>query len=266
MDKIKTIWSVPKYLPYVQPELTDEMVQKTEEIIGYKIPKEYVEILKIQNGGYIRFALENLVHSQIFGIGPYFPSLQDVDWNDHEEYTDIRLNGLVPFDGDGHWYLCLDYRINKNAPTITYIDIECNSEQILYKNFKEYLNSLKIETENMHVIETNETIKDMVLMIGKILNIEFEEPDFFSHGYAIYSGKYNKNWIWISPNKVPLGFIREEDRRFEELKSQMEGSGLRYPELPEQCIIIESEREIENEIIEILIENKIKTNELKNYI
>lgn len=54
---MKNIWKVPKYLPYVQPILTDEILESAERKIGFKLPIELIEILKIQNGGYVRYKL-----------------------------------------------------------------------------------------------------------------------------------------------------------------------------------------------------------------
>src|SRR5688572_29754857 len=112
---IKTLWQIPKYLPYVQPSLTGEILANAEKKIGYKLPKEYIDILKIQNGGYIRFTLKETPNDQIYGIGPFFPSLTEYDWTDYEGAVGFELPGLVPFDGDGHWYLCLD--IGKIIPS-----------------------------------------------------------------------------------------------------------------------------------------------------
>ena len=52
-----TIWQVPAYLPYLQPPLTDEAVAAAEKEIGYKLPSEYLNLLRRQNGGYIRVSL-----------------------------------------------------------------------------------------------------------------------------------------------------------------------------------------------------------------
>lgn len=49
------MWSVPKYSPYIQPELTDEILLGAEKQLGCKLPKEYIKLLKIQNRGYTRF-------------------------------------------------------------------------------------------------------------------------------------------------------------------------------------------------------------------
>lgn len=257
---LKTIWQVPKYLPYLQPSLTDAMVKEAEIKIGYQLPKEYIELLKIQNGGYIRFTIIDTLHSQISGIGPYFPSITDYEWlKGYQEALSFELDGLFPFDGDGHWNICLDYRNNKIEPEITYIDTESNYVKPIAKSFKEYLNLLEIETENNYVIETVSTIENVLNKISGIVNIEFEGPDYFAHGYPIYRSKYNESWVWVSPNKVPSAFIRESDDRYEEMKSQMETTSLRYPEiLADYLFISVADDKVRENLFEKLTNNSFK--------
>jgi len=38
-DDINTLWQAPKYFPYVQPNLTDDIIANAEKKIGYKLPK-----------------------------------------------------------------------------------------------------------------------------------------------------------------------------------------------------------------------------------
>jgi SMI1-KNR4 cell-wall len=90
-----TIWRVPAYLPYLQPPLTDEAVASAEKEIGHVLPTEYLNSLKKQNGGYIRFSLPNMVHDSIAGIGPNFPSLTRFDWDNCQEYVSFPLQGIV---------------------------------------------------------------------------------------------------------------------------------------------------------------------------
>ena len=148
-----TIWEIPAYLPYLQPALTDEAVQSAEEQVGYVLPKEYLDLLRKQNGGGIRYCLPENVHDMIAGIGPNFPSLTAFDWDEWQEQVSYRLHGLVPFDGDGHWYLCLDFRTNRQAPTITLADIECDHETHLADSFAAYLALLRVCVEDEYVVE-----------------------------------------------------------------------------------------------------------------
>jgi hypothetical protein len=263
----KTIWQVPKYLPYVQPNLTDEVLRAAETQLGYKLPQEYIDILKIQNGGYIRFTIKEIAHREIFGIGPYFPSITDCDWSAYKEYVSFELKGLIPFDGDGHWYICFDYRKNETIPQITFIDTECDLERTIANNFHDYLQLLEIDTEDEYVIETNDTLDEILNHLSKILKITFEEPDYCAHGYPEYKAEFEGSYVWISPNKAPSGFIREEDSRYEELKSLMDTTSLRFPELSENALLISVSDENERTMFfEELIASGIKIRQLKEFV
>jgi hypothetical protein len=264
----KSIWKIPKYLPYIQPPLTNEIVEEAEKKMGYKFPKEYIELLKIQNGGFIRYTIEETPHSVIAGIGPYFPSITDFDWfKDYEDAMSFKLEGLFPFDGDGHWNICLDYRNNKTEPEITYVDTESDYQNPIAKNFAEYLSLLKLDADGEYVIETDSSIEDIAKQISKIADIKFEEPDYFGQGYPIFRSKYNGSWVWLSPNKARGGFVREGHERYEELKSQMETAALRFPEIYENSLFINiSDEKQRQNLIELLTKNGMNIYELKNLV
>jgi len=255
IDKIKTIWEKPKNLILVQPELTDEVLYSTEKILGKNLPKNYIEMLKIQNGGSIRYRLRKFPFPcEIYGIGHYYPSLLE---NDYE-----RSDDLVPFGGDGPCYFCFDYRLNNNEAKITYIDLETDKEKVLYDNFDEYIHSLELYTE-YSVIETEKEIDEIKILVEKILNIKMEKS-IYNFGYTLYQGKFNNQYFWISPNKVPRGFVQEHNERYEELKSQIEGTELQYPEIPDGCVLLSAA--VRKEITKELLKNDVKIVELKEYI
>lgn len=265
--ELKTIWKVPKYLPYVQPGLTNEIIENAEKKIGYKLPKEYLDLLKIQNGGYIRYTLKETLNREIYGIGPFYPSITNFEWLSEFDDLSFDTNGLFPFDGDGHWNICLDYRKNKIEPEITYIDTESDYERPIAPTFKEYLNLLELETHNVYVIESNSSIDEILKQISDTAEIKFEEPDYYAYGYLVYRSKYKDSWIWISPNLVPAGFVRENHELYEELKSQMAPTALRFPEIPGKSILIQvSEESVRIELFTRLENAGIKIKDLKEYI
>ncbi len=52
---------------YNHGKLTDNRIKEVEELLEYKLPKSYIELLKVQNGGYINKKYEKmLVNSNIW--------------------------------------------------------------------------------------------------------------------------------------------------------------------------------------------------------
>lgn len=63
------------------------------------------------------------------------------------------------------------------------------------------------------------------------------------------------------------GFIRSDDKRYEELKSQMETSGLRYPEIPENALLIStSDEKVTKTFTGLLIDNSWSIRPLTTYL
>ena len=238
----KHVWRAPAYLPYVQPELTDDILKDAEKRLGFKLPTALVELLKIQNGGYIRLSLDDGIHNVIAGIGPNYPSLTDFDFEDAQEYVSFSLKNLIPFDGDGHWYLCLDYRKDIHSPSVTFIDIECNKQKKIAKSFAEYLLLLELEMDETMVIENIPSIEETIEKLSMLLETSIPSPDSWDHGYDLYRFTLGSDdepeWLWISPNEAPSGFVRSDDKRYNQLKGLVKGSKKRYPELPDNCYLL----------------------------
>ena len=250
------MWRVPAYLPYLQPKLTPEMVAEAEAKIGFKLPESYLELLRVQNGGYIRFQLPQMVHREIAGIGPYFPSSIDFDWDEVQEYVSYNLKGLVPFDGDGHWHMCLDYRGNLN-PQVTLVDIECDRESPIANSFTEYLDLLELDVDSDALaIREVADIEDLIQQLSEALSISFEEPDSWAHGYPVYRAACSEldspEWLWISPNLVPRGFVRPDDDRYDELKSLLPGKAKRYNDLADTSYILSSTDGVKDRLVDAL--------------
>ena len=259
------IWKVPVYLPYLKPALTDEMVKEAEARIGYKLPKEFIELLKTQNGGYIRYKLNNTPHELIAGIGDSFPSFTNYEWIlEYQGAVSYELEGLFAFDGDGHWNLCLDYRKNKTEPEVTYIDTESDHEKKIADNFKEYLNLLTIETDGYYVVDTSLSIEETIKQISDLAAVSFYGPNTDAHGYPIYSAKLGDRWIEVSPNKAPAGFIRPNEKNYEELKHWMDKPALRYPELLETDVLLFIPSTTEGEqFLKTLHDSRLKITDMK---
>ncbi len=266
----ETIWQVPAYLPYLQPPLTAAAVKSAEEKLGYKLPADYLSLLKRQNGGYIRYSLPEMVHDTIAGIGPHFPSLTGFDWDECQEHVSFALEGLVPFDGDGHWHLCLDYRRNRNAPAVTYVDIEGDEESKISNSFAEYLSKLRLDVEEKYAVEGGWEIEGISDALVSALGVAFDPPDTYAHGYPTHRARSGTSrdpqWIWISPNTVPRGFVRQDDARYAELRNLMAGSAARFPEVPGDAWILSTTDRVRREVVRACVQSGMVVRPLHEYV
>lgn len=267
----ETIWRVPAYLPYLQPPLTQSAVAAAEERIGFRLPAAYLDLLRTQNGGYIRMALPELAHDCISGIGPHFPSLTMFDWAKAQDHVGFPLQGLVPFDGDGHWYLCLDYREDAAAPSVSHIDIECDRQSVVAPSFAAYLALLCFEEEEDHyVLETTLDVEEVVARLSAALGVPFDPPDARTQSYpqhrAALGNAERREWLWLSPNEVPRGFVRAGDPRYDELKDLLPGRALRYPEAPAGCLLLAPTYSARTRVVEACKAARLPIRPLLDYL
>jgi hypothetical protein len=146
-----TFWDVNYYN---HPPLTDEMIAIAEKTLNVKLPGIFIELLKIQNGGYTKgfvfpmtekttWAENHVPLSELFGIvtdeslktahnildTPYMTK----EWGLPEKQ--------VLLSGDGHCWITLDCR-SGIAPSIRWIDVECGEDIHVADNFEEFIYGL----------------------------------------------------------------------------------------------------------------------------
>jgi hypothetical protein len=255
----------------VQPEITESLIRDAEKKIGFKLPSEYIALLKTQNGGYIRYGLPNSIHNVIYGIGPHFPSITGFDLEKAKEYVSMELDGLVPFDGDGHWHLCIDYRKNHSTPCVSHVDIEDNSESEIADSFGDYLRLLRLTVgEHEFVIPSVSDIEAVKSRVANLLSVEFEAPNSYDQGYPIHRGRCgtakDPQWIWLSPNLVTRGFVREEDRRYKELSGLMAGNAMRFPELGKSSYLLTATEGIRSKVLKAFRDASIELRPLAELV
>ncbi|QIM23070.1 SMI1/KNR4 family protein [Phycicoccus sp. HDW14] len=144
-------------LYYTGPALTDDMVAAAELSLGRRLPRAYVEVLRIQNGGCptrcclptsfeTSWARDHFEISAIRGIGgpwgvdgdgPLSSRALIREW----AYPDI---GVVICDmpSGGHDAVMLDYRSQDREPQVTYID-EDRLPRVVAPTFASFVESLR---------------------------------------------------------------------------------------------------------------------------
>lgn len=137
---------------YENPPVTDDDIARAEAHFGKKLPAEYIDLIRVQNGGYTQELA--------------FPTTTPTTWaEDHvpfEEmggivFGDVPMHSIMATDymteewelppsqillaGDGHTWISLDYR-DGPVPKVTWIDVEGEEELVLADSFGEFLAAL----------------------------------------------------------------------------------------------------------------------------
>jgi len=139
---------------YNNPTLTDRMIKQAENQLGVKLPDTFLDLLKLQNGGYTKgfafpmktkttWAKSHVPLSALFGIVLDIES--DSAHNIMQSSYMTKEWGLpekqVLLIGHGPCWITLDYRQGVN-PTIRWIDVECGEDIHVANSFDDFYNGL----------------------------------------------------------------------------------------------------------------------------
>jgi hypothetical protein len=144
---------------YNNPPLKDNMIVEAERILNVKLPPLFIDLLKIQNGGYTKnfvfpmsqkttWAENYIPLDQLFGI---------VTDESHKSAHNILESAYmteewdlpekqVLINGDGHWWITLDYRSDPN-PLVKWIDVECEEEILIAESFDKFIHRLVLHDD-----------------------------------------------------------------------------------------------------------------------
>jgi hypothetical protein len=134
--------------------LDDEMVKKTEEQLGFKLPESYVYLMKKHNGGLLQktyLAMKNTDGfwdlEGIYGIGENNYSIN----HQNKDKSDFEANLIsICSSNSGHSYIYLDYSKcgPQGEPRVIALDEESSMEDlnenpyVLAKNFEDFISRL----------------------------------------------------------------------------------------------------------------------------
>lgn len=262
-------WDVPAYLDYVQPPLTDAIVDAAEEQLGVKLPAAYLRLLREQNGGYLRATWPKSPSRTLYGIGPSFPSItRDDAWWRPRRATDgawapAKRELVIPFDGDGHWDLCFDYRDRgpRAEPSIAWVSIESEVDEPICASFDAFLAGL-VDGEATKATRLYGAIgaEDVARRLAKHFGSDEPTADVFGQGHPVWRvalpGKHA--WCWTSENRVPAGFRREGRGAATRIVTTKE-TVLRFPDDPECAVRLSSTPESEAAVAEAIAKLGLKT-------
>jgi hypothetical protein len=115
----------------IRSRYSDGVHRWTENHLAVRLPASYIALLKQRNGGRLRMnAVKVPKRAEMYR----FERIAGLDRHHEESLTslsDLARSGevperLIPIDGDGHWWLCLDYRRCRpdGEPVVTHYEIE----------------------------------------------------------------------------------------------------------------------------------------------
>ncbi|SDX96839.1 SMI1/KNR4 family protein [Thermoactinomyces sp. DSM 45892] len=161
---LNEFWSQSDYFTNSM-SVTEEMVVKAEEKLGYKLPSAYIELIKTKNGGTpinscfpttspTSWADDHIAIESIRGIGGEH-GVDSEDVRDSDEDWGYPTNiGFVICDcpSAGHDAVMLDYsQCGKSGePRVIHVDVEVSDKPVvtlLSNNFKSFLQGLTNSSE-----------------------------------------------------------------------------------------------------------------------
>ena len=150
----------------IKKNVTDDDIKKIEEKFGYKLPQEYIDLIKIRNGGVPKkryfpteettsWGKDYICLDAIYGIGDEDTEEFVIkEWN----YPNAGIKGIAisPNISERNAVVIMNYSnyIGRDEPEIAYVDAEYQLESNLLvypislaKDFKSFVNGLVSEEE-----------------------------------------------------------------------------------------------------------------------
>lgn len=201
---LNNFWKQPKekFSEETRGRTEQEMLIR-EEQIGFKLPNTYRELMKLQNGGYLRKSafeyngsLQPLLYNgavidEIFPEPIGYETMHDAlsEWMDEDEINSVSdtpynyLNRLIIISHmDGHSFMCFDYgwkeKEIKEEPEVCFFNDDFN-EYLRLTNFDVFVNGLKYygyeSCKYYFGFGRGNTIEEVKKELELTLNFEFEK-------------------------------------------------------------------------------------------
>jgi hypothetical protein len=238
-------WAAPAFLDEVHPPLRPHDVGAAQDRLGVRLPASYLALLRQQNGGTLRGGWPGTVQRRVLGIGEGAPSITEHDpwWRLPADAAGWRPDGaplLIPFDGDGHWDMCFDYRLAGpwSDPAVTLVDLEARSAQRVAASFFAFLEGVvDAQAEAFVRLYGGDTLDAVAARLAAVVGAPVEDLGQLAFGHRVLRlampGRHE--WVWLQENRVPCGF-----RRVGRRVALTDATTLRLPEDPDATVLLSS--------------------------
>lgn len=127
----------------IRSRYSDDVRRWTENRLGVRLPASYIALFKRRNGGRLRMnAVKVPKRAEMYRFGR-IAGLDRHHDDSITSLTDLARTGdvperLIPIDGDGHWWLCLDYRRcgPDGEPVVTHYETESSRRDKDHDEFR----------------------------------------------------------------------------------------------------------------------------------
>lgn len=192
-----------------------EILHSVEKRLELKLPQEYVDLMKTRNGGSLarkifKLDKDEIVIDYILGIG---------ESEDEGVLTTIYMSkewelpgDIVLLGGDGHTWVFLDYRKDKENPSVSYIDTETDVDVMIASNFTDFINKLSFDPSSE---DDSEYVSDNVYSIKEFEEIvkEGDDPYLITDGF-LYFTEIDCDMEWLLSQAVLIMDIETEESEF----------------------------------------------------
>lgn len=149
------MWDIEE--PASNEPLTDDVIANAERQLGVRLPKSYLDALRIKNGGStignsiklpVQYVPDHLRHyidhgyisvRDINGIGSGDDTILETDYFVGEWGLP---SPIVILSGEGHWWIAFDYRVVQENPPIVFLDSDSGDTLHVSDDFASFLASI----------------------------------------------------------------------------------------------------------------------------
>ncbi|MFC0560852.1 SMI1/KNR4 family protein [Halalkalibacter alkalisediminis] len=227
---------------YKLPQISETNIKKAIDLLGVKLPDEYINLIKEQNGGrtYLNSYPVNFPNvwsdnhirlDFMYGIGTNEGILDNetlkTEWGLPSEF--------ILLSGDGHTWIAFDYE-NGNEPKIVYYDVDEGRKRVIANSFAEFVSNLYHLDENLIQEDLYLDIPDItftkeegekILNVGEDIEVianaliyfqnNHKDPNWFLNKLNILLNHVDNNIVY----NVAESLMVLVDREFRQLDQQL---------------------------------------------